>query len=254
MFEYYVYAYLREDGSPYYIGKGKGDRAWSKGKLEVKKPKNVNRIIILENNLSHIGSLAIERRLIRWYGRKDLGTGILRNQTNGGDGGPGAKSGGKLSEKTKKKISLAHIGKKRGPMSEGSKRKLSVSLKGKNKGKPRTDEQKNHQSLIRKGKKRKPHSVETKLKIREKVLGKKVGPMKEEHKNKISKALTGKIRSKEHCKNLSNSLKGRKPGELERKAYLEAMERNKTTCEYCGKTTTKGNYVRWHGLNCKKHK
>jgi hypothetical protein len=100
---YYVYAYLRKDGTPYYIGKGKNNRAFSKHH-RISVPKDKSRIVFLETNLTNIGSLALERRYIKWYGRKDLGTGILRNLTDGGEGG-------EPSELTKRKISSKNKGK-----------------------------------------------------------------------------------------------------------------------------------------------
>lgn len=86
---YYVYFYLRSDFAPYYVGKGKGRRAWKKGKNEVNPPKDKTRIILVEENLTDIQAFILERYYIRWFGRKDIGTGILRNKTDGGDGASG---------------------------------------------------------------------------------------------------------------------------------------------------------------------
>jgi hypothetical protein len=101
---FYVYAYLREDGTPYYIGKGSGFRKYSKHNVKV--PSNKNRIVNLETGLTELGAFALERRMISWYGRKDNNTGILRNLTDGGEGSSGAIR----SEKHRNSISVSMIG------------------------------------------------------------------------------------------------------------------------------------------------
>ena len=56
---YYVYAYIRKSNfTPYYIGKGKGQRAWTKSVGEVGKPTDSKRIIIVENNLKLVPKMA----------------------------------------------------------------------------------------------------------------------------------------------------------------------------------------------------
>jgi hypothetical protein len=117
---YYVYAYLRKsDNTPYYIGKGKDKRAWSKYH-NVSVPADRSKIVFLEQNLSELGALALERRMIRWYGRKDLSEGILRNRTDGGDGGPGAEKGRPSPLK----------GRKVGPYTNERRNAISKSLQG----------------------------------------------------------------------------------------------------------------------------
>jgi hypothetical protein len=104
--DFVVYAYLRKSNfTPYYIGKGRINRTTAKAH-NVKVPTDPNRIVILEKNLTDLGACAIERRLIKWYGRKDLGTGILRNMTDGGDGTIGYRH----TPESKTKISIANKG------------------------------------------------------------------------------------------------------------------------------------------------
>jgi hypothetical protein len=92
--EYYTYAYLREDGTPYYIGKGKGDRAYrkhfrSKARGGYFAPPPREQILILKSGLSEHDAYKHEMYMISVFGRKDLETGILRNMSDGGEGTTG---------------------------------------------------------------------------------------------------------------------------------------------------------------------
>jgi len=121
---YYTYAYLREDRTPYYIGKGKGNRIYKRNKRKIKTPKDKFRIIFLKQNLTEEEAFKHEIYMIAVFGRKDLGTGILHNKTNGGEGASGAIRSSEfkenlrrinknkiLSKEHKEKLREANIGK-----------------------------------------------------------------------------------------------------------------------------------------------
>jgi len=105
--EYYTYAYLREDGTPYYIGRGKHNKLSKYKRMNEKYGHYINlpeksRRIILKDNLTLEEANKHEEYLIAVIGKKHDRTGILRNIIPGGSGG--SYRGRKLSESTKNKM------------------------------------------------------------------------------------------------------------------------------------------------------
>jgi len=196
MNNFYTYAYLREDGTPYYIGKGKNNRAFD-GRHNVSIPPK-DRILFLKQNLSEQDAFRHEMYMISVLGRKDLGTGILRNLTDGGDG----ISGVVCTDETRRKLSEAHKGKKKPPMSEEQKRRLSEF----NKGKKLSEETKRKMSESRKGR---VVSDETRRKISEGHKGRKRAPHSEETRRKMSESHKGRKMSDEHRRIMSEAQKKR---------------------------------------------
>ena len=83
----FVYCYLRADGTPYYVGIAKlANRPIKRQKSDTKPPRDHSGIRVLRSGLTWDAAQDWERFYIARYGRKDLGTGILRNRTDGGDG------------------------------------------------------------------------------------------------------------------------------------------------------------------------
>jgi len=158
MDEFYVYGhYKTNENIPFYIGKGGGRRAHSKNHRSLLWNNIVNKygyeIKFIVRNVSEGDSFWLEERLIKAFGRIDLGTGPLINFTNGGEG----MSGHVCSEETKRKMSEARRG---GTHSEETRRKISEA----NKGKKLSEETRRKLSEAHRGKK---HSEESKRKMSE---------------------------------------------------------------------------------------
>ena len=155
---YYVYElWDLIKNKPFYVGKGSGKRTYihtSKAHLAKKDgnqfKKNVIRKILLDNNKptvkyifrtdDELAAYAEETRLILQYGRRDIGTGILTNLTNGGVGSlsPNKESRYKMGSPNRGKeisigvkLKMSQSAQDRGEISEETRMKMSQVKLGK---------------------------------------------------------------------------------------------------------------------------
>jgi hypothetical protein len=205
MNEFYTYIYydsLRND-IPIYAGKGKGNRVWVHSRKSSPNKRLRNRIrtlrkhgveprIEIYENLNEDAALSLEIWFIYKFGRKDLGTGTLYNETDGGDGIAGYHH----TDESKKKIGKSS--KERGrPADIGT--KISSALIG------RTLTPEHIENLS------KSH---TGLKQKESTIQKRI------------KKIKGKKRSEEQIKNMSKAQKGKPWSKARRDAHNNKI--NKT--------------------------
>lgn len=215
---YYVYQYLREDGIPYYVGKGKGNRAF-KPHSHIEVPAK-SHIEFVQQNITEDAAFELERQLISEYGRVDTDTGPLLNRTSGGNGA----SGRVVSEEQRERFRGTNNPMYGKSQPDWVKERISAGAKKFNEH-YWTDEQRKLHSEHFKGEKNgmygKTHSVEVKEARRIAWTG-------------GNNPNFGGV-SDEHRKNIS----------------IAAQNRPRHICTHCGKEATAQNLKRWHNDNCK---
>lgn len=163
---FYTYLWLRENGTPYYAGKGHGKRAFVKEHHRFSPPTNKKHILVQEFP-DEPSAFAAEKFLISYYGRKDNGTGCLRNLTDGGEGPAGrvAPAAERLHNSEVRKGPKNHFfGRKHTPEALAKMSRKGCSYPGpRNLGKTHSPETKLKMSLAAK---RRWRSAETKLKMK----------------------------------------------------------------------------------------
>ena len=196
---------LREDGrTPFYIGKGRGNR-WLVHERKCwirtdRKSRIIRRILEQQGfvyrikvavGLSNELAMDLEKTLIASYGR--LSDGPLVNLTDGGEGLAGfSRSGWAHSEETRQKISAANSGENHWAYGKPCKENTRIAVGKSAKGRPTSDETRQKKSEASMGNKSN--------------LGRK---FTDEHREKIRQAMRGKRLSAETRAKISEARRAR---------------------------------------------
>lgn len=224
MNNFYAYIHARPDGTPFYIGKGRGRRATdflarSAYHKNITAKYGIKNILVSKHECSSEEfAFALEVGMIKCFKRMGF---ILANMTDGGEG----PSGAIVSAETRAKMSASRIGKKLPPHSDEHRAKISASKKGKpghlhtpeslakliasHKG--MTGLKHSEESRIKIGLAGKGyvHTAEARLKMSEAQQGRVYVSPSEETKAKMSASSKGKPKSESHRAKISAANKGK---------------------------------------------
>jgi len=286
--KFFVYSYAYPDGTPYYIGKGCGSRHRvhlrdakanrNTNKFAVRVTKKILNsgnepiISIIQNEMSEDEALSLEIELIYKYGRRDNGTGILTNCTDGGDRGA---SGLSPESKARQVAGIIEWTSNFRVVDDEYKKKISEGLKRYYSENPVSLERRAYISKMFSGENAhfygKNHSEESRLKISESLKGK---PLSDEHKESVRNGMMGKHKGSENpfygkkhteqsLRKISESSKrvvdslaasGQPHWNTGRKLTEDhlAKLRVERECPHCGKTGKGSAMNRYHFNKCKK--
>jgi hypothetical protein len=204
----YVYCYLREDGTPYYVGIAKtARRPFDRHSFHI--PAEPQRIRLMRSGLTWEQACEWEAVYIKRYGRVDNGTGILRNLTDGGEGQCNP------STATRIKMSRASRGRK---YSAEAKEKMSVAGKRKMQTPAPAQVRAQREFAQRSSLPRGPLSIEHREKLSKACAGRVLSPAQ---RKALTEYWIGRERSAEHNAKLSASLRGRKFSEAHKAALAD---------------------------------
>lgn len=271
--KFYVYTYSYPDETPFYVGKGTGSRKrihlrdakagrnnkkWAV-RVVAKLLRNGQEpiITVVKDGLTSQEALQLEVEFIRQYGRKDIGTGILVNCTDGGDGAIN------VSDETKKKQTAKFIewSKTKRVVDDEYRRKISETQRGRKLPEEQKEKIRQYYRTHNSPFKGKKHSDETRAKM---SISQKRNVVRSPHseftKQKLSAKRQGELNpffgrkhSSETLEKIASWGRGR-PGPWTGKKFSEehmAKLRMRQICPHCGKEGGGSAMNRYHMDRCK---